>query len=247
MLALPPRSSSAASGSEVVATCEHLRPVEREAVILRELLAGNVPPFLRELVFVPLGPPNAARPTGVWVTPDYLAIGADDDFVRFPMVKRTALAVAKAAHACLPTAHLVDAIYATAPCKLTSPSHGAGALMASTGLYAVHSREIDERRGAAGCVLGELVAGPKKDLVRTPRELGTPDRLAIYGWFDERGAPIQPLSLKHSDKYVDFSHGTRLVSLDMVKDGEPRNVLDVLASSTDAALLSDEGPFHPAV
>jgi hypothetical protein len=117
--------------------------------------------------------------------------------------------------------------------------------MASSELFAAHSREIEERRAALGCPAGSLVAGPKKDLVITAREAQQPGRLAIYGWFHGDGTPIQPLSLLHSDKYVDFSHGIRLVADEMTLDGRARSVFEVLADPGLAALLSDEGAFTP--
>jgi hypothetical protein len=249
-LSLPPRPKEAPTGSEFVEICEQLRPGPREAAITRELVSGNVPGFLRRLAFVPISRAGAtlnpsAPPTGVWVTRDYLAIGTDEDFTRFPMTKRSALSVARLAGCTLPTQRIVDAIYGAAECKLTSPTLGAGPRMASTEIYDEHNREIEERRGAAGCALGLLLAGPKKDLVMSARERWTPGRLAIYGWFTESGTVIQPLSLRHSDDYVDFSHGVRLVHTEMLVDGERKALLDVLRDDALAPLVSDEGGFVP--
>jgi hypothetical protein len=246
-LTLPDRPADALDGAKFCDVCTHLRAGPREIAITTELLRGNVPGFLRKLVFVPLEDDRSdeARPTGVFVTSDYLAIGDDDDFVRLPVVRRTAVNVGRAAGCVLPTSKIVDAIYRAATCKVTSPSHGAGPHMASTELYVSHSREIDERRGAAGCALGALTAGPKKDLVMSAREREEPGRLAIYGWFTAAGAVIQPLSLRHSEEYVDFSHGVRLVHANMLVRGEKRSVIDVLASKDLAHLVSDEGAFTP--
>jgi hypothetical protein len=47
----------------------------------------------------------------IWVTPDYLSVGRDDDFVRTPMGLPTARAVAVRFGCVLPTLKMVDAIY----------------------------------------------------------------------------------------------------------------------------------------
>ena len=241
-LSLPPRPSDSPSGSEFIAICEKLHAGEREIAIAEAIRSGNIPPFLRELVFVPLD--RAAHRGGVWVTPDYLAVGSDDDFVRVPMSKRPAHDIARAADCLLPTSRIVDAIYESAPCKIESPAHGASSHMASTELYAQHNREIEARRSAATCALGTLVAGPKKDLVISAREAFEPGRLAIYGWFDGTGKPIQSVSLLHSEKYVDFSHGVRLVADAMEIDGHSARLSQSLLDDGLASFLSDEGRFH---
>ena len=46
-----------------------------------------------------------------WIMPDYLAIGADDDFVRIPMSPITAQSVADKFGCLLPTRKMVDEIY----------------------------------------------------------------------------------------------------------------------------------------
>ncbi len=246
LLSLPARPVGAPTGSEFVTSCEKLGPAERESAILREILSGNVPSFLRRMARVPVAGRDGGSVVGaVWVTPDYPAIGSDEDFIRTPMAKTTAHEIARALQCLLPTAHLVDEIYAASTCKLTSPGHGASAVMATTQLYAAHNREIEERRAAVGCAASALVAGPKKDLVISAREAEKPGHLVIYGWFHDDGTVIQPLSLLHSDKYVDFSHGVRLVSDEMEVAGAPRSIFDVLRAPDLAQLISNEGAFDP--
>ena len=246
VLDLPTRPAGAASGSEFVEICERLGPADRETAIIREILAGNVPSFLRTMARVQVTGSGPDTPNGaVWVTPDYLAVGSDHDFVRTPMAKAAAHEIARALKCVLPTSRIVDAIYAAATCKLTSPAHGASAIMATTQLYAAHNREIEARRAAARCEPSALVAGPKKDLVISRREAEKPGRLVIYGWFNEDGTVIQPLSLLHSEKYVDFSHGVRLVSDEMDVAGTLRNIFEVLRDQKLSGLVSNEGSFAP--
>jgi hypothetical protein len=104
---------------------------------------------------------------------------------------------------------------------------------------------IEERR--RGQALGRLVAGTKKDVVVTNRLGERPDRVAIYGWHQLDGTPIQPLTIVHVNWYVDYSHGVRLMRRAVTVDGRPRDVRHVLHAADLCGLLSDEGPLtHPS-
>src|SRR6476620_3921686 len=108
-LKLPPRPAGAPTGSQFFRQMESLSRDDREAAILKEIAAGNVPDFLRQLKPIEL---ESADSRGVkhratcFVTCDYLAIGAHDDFFRVPMPPMTAQAIAEAAGASLITAKL---------------------------------------------------------------------------------------------------------------------------------------------
>ena len=67
--------------------------------------------------------------------------------------------------------------------------------------------------------------------------------MAIYGWHRTNGLPIQPLYLKHSAAWVDYSQCVRLVQQKMVANETARTVAEVLADPALAGLLSDEGPL----
>ncbi|MFQ5806613.1 MAG: hypothetical protein ACE5I3_09200, partial [Phycisphaerae bacterium] len=83
--------------------------------------------------------------------------------------------------------------------------------------------------------------GIKKDVVVTPLLADNPGRVAIYGWHQRNGVPVQPLHLGHVDYYVDYSHGIRLVKQQMVVNGAQMSVADALADPDLQVLLSDEG------
>ena len=71
---------------------------ERERAILDQLVAGNLPSFLRKLVPVKLNSEIAqgrALSATIFVMPEYLAIGSDSDFLRIPMNLHTATAMAE--------------------------------------------------------------------------------------------------------------------------------------------------------
>lgn len=243
-LHVPPRRSGSATGSAFAAKAARLTPAERERAISEEILAGNLPSFERRLVPVEL---TAAGDGGrvvrgrVFVVPDYLAIGDDEDFVRVPITIRTARRIAKELDCVLPTTKLVDAIQNAAKVKLASPVMNPGDRMGSMQYFVVHNRVIEEHRAEQGAALGALVSGPKKDLVLTKRMLETPGRTPIYGWFGRGTEPVQPLSLVHDDRHVDYAHGVRLVAQTMEIEGRSAQILDVLADRALAPIVSDEG------
>jgi hypothetical protein len=247
--AIPPRPAGAPTGSDFVRATIGLSEADREPLIARALLAGDVPAFLRRLRPVTLEGEARGRTVRVTicVTPDYLAVGSDSDFLRIPMALPTALAVARRFGFVLPTPKMVDAIYEQADVRLQPQPLPAGPQMRSTAYYWRHENRIRAQRRALGAPLGLLIAGDKKDLVLSNRLLEKPDRVAIYGWHRGDGDPIQPLSIRHGVRYADYSHGVRLVSTTAYVDGKPRSLTDLLEDPQLAELLSDEGPVSGAV
>lgn len=240
---LPARARDAASGSEVARRVETISGVERDAVFVAELLAGNLPDFLRKLVAVTLRAPAGGATVTACVLPDYLSIGSDRDFLLVPMGLAGALAVAQRGGFTLPTTRLVDAIYAQAAVRLPPRPLPASDAMRSTAYLRNHDRIVGEQRSAAGGLLGWLTAGHKKDLVLTNRLWRALDRVAIYGWHRAPRDPIQTLSTVHGTRYADYSHGVRLVSSVVYVDGAPRPIAAALADPALAPALSAEGPM----
>jgi hypothetical protein len=243
---IPARSASAENGSEFVRQTASLSESERESVIAAELLAGNLPKFLRHLKPVTLrGRDAAGRTTEVTicVTPDYLALGSDTDFLSIPMGLRTASAVAASFGFVLPTPTMVDAIYQQAEIHLRPQPLPPGPKMRSNAYYWEHQRRIREQLIKLHAPLGALIAGQKKDLVVSNRLWRKIGRVAIYGWHQNAETPIQPLSTVHGAGYADYSHGVRLVSVIAYVNGQPRSLLDVLQDPWLAGIVSDEGPM----
>jgi hypothetical protein len=244
---IPPRSRVALTGSQFASSILGLHAQEREQAILRQILSGNVPSFLRKLVPVKLkseAPDGKTLIATIFVMPDYLAIGSDRDFLRIPMDLETAAAIAARFGFVLPTRKEVDAIYAESPFHFVPQPLPAGPQMTSTKYYQIHNELIDEQAHNRGIPLGALVAGDKKDLVVTNRLARRPGRIAIYGWHLHAGAPIQPLSTVHGACYADYSHGIRLVSQIAMLNGKPRRVDDILQDPSLAKVLSDEGAIR---
>jgi len=246
---IPPRSPDALTGQQFAARIEGVDGEEREALIEQQLLQGNLPAFLRHLWPVQVDVPRADGAHGQLVLcaePDYLAIGSDEDFLLIPLRLGTALAAASRFGLTLPTPRMVDAIYAQASVHFAPQPLPAGDQMRSTRYYRWHDQLVEAQRSELGAVPGVLSAGHKKDLVLTARLWRQLDRVAIYGWHLLDGSPIQPLSTVHGWRYVDYSHGARLISDRVFLDGNPRSLWDVLSNLELASALSTEGAMPNA-
>jgi hypothetical protein len=241
VLRLPARPAGAIGGTEFARRTIGLSSADRDRAVVAELERGNIPSFLGRLTPVKLTT-DASDGQGlaatIWVTPDYLAIGSNDDFLYVPLTYYSATIIANRFGSVLPTARIVDAIYEQSAHHLTPAPLPAGPLMRSNLYLSRHQHRIDEQR--SGVPLGELISGHKKDLVLSNR-LRRPGRVAIYGWHRAPGDPIQPLSTVHGAQYVDYSHGVRLVSTTVVVDGRSRSIYDALQDSRVAPVLSREG------
>jgi len=242
---IPASPADAMSGSEFARRTDGWPESERQRAAVAELVRGNLPHALRELQPVELhyqppgGAPIAAT---IWVTPDYLSVGQEKDFLYTPLTLPSATEVAERFGCLLPTPKMVDAIYREARVHLTPQPLPAGPEMRSNGYYTRHQRLVDEQR--AGVPPDVLISGHMKDVVLSDRLFGRPDRVAIYGWHRLDGRPIQPLSTVHGVRYADYSHGIRLVWSEVSVDGAKRSVYDVLTDPRLAPVLSDEGVLH---
>lgn len=237
---VPHRARNAVGGAAFMASLAPLARDEREAAILRELMAGNIPSFLRRLRTVSataVGADGTSRSVEYEVMPDYLAIGSDDDFARMPMTPYTAQAFGDAFGFVLPTRRMANDIWAAATVRVEPRPLVKDRDAPAT--FLEHHRIIETQ--LAGSARGALVAGIKKDVVVTNRLRERPNRVAIFGWHYLSGQPIQPLYTGHVDWYVDYSHGIRPVRRLMRVDGRPLAFDAILADSNLAPLLSDEG------
>ena len=243
---IPARSLQDLTGSQFVRFVTNMAAPEREQAILAEISKGNLPEFLRKLVPVELrGDSGTARNLAatIFVTPDYLAIGSDADFLRIPMNLHTAATIAERFGFVLPTRKIVDAIYLQSRYQLVPQPLLAGAQMRSTDYYWNHNEMIKDQVHAIGARLGELISGDKKDVVMTNRLTTHLGRIAIYGWHRGVGEPIQPLSTVHGANYADYSHGIRLISEWALVNGKLELVRNLLRDPSTAGILSDEGPI----
>lgn len=232
---LPPRTPTALTGQEFLARTESLSKPEREEAILAELRQGNIPNFLRTLKPVRLAArlsDGRQQEAVVWVMPDYLAIGSDEDFVRIPMSLPVALRFAAEMGAVLPTRKLVDAIYEQADVQLEPYPLPYGPPMESNQFYARSHAKIEDQLQDQDAPRSALVAGHKKDLVLAVALWRTRGRLLIYGWHRFDSNPIQPLSNAHLKTYADYSHGIRLVDRRFLLNGRLADFADSVAQES---------------
>lgn len=242
--AIPQRRPTAITGTAFAHQTAELPARDLQQQALAQLRLGNIPHFLRQLqpVCLTYKPEDADTLFAViYVTPDYLAIGSDDDFLRLPLSYPSAIAIANAYGCVLPTTKIVDAIHAQAACRLAPEPLSPGPHMRSMAYFLKHRQKIRAQLQRADYRPGDLVAGHKKDVVLTNRLHHKPGRIAIYGWHRQPGDPIQPLSTVHGAHYADYSHGIRLVHQTVYINGNPHLIFDVLKDPVLAPLLSDEG------
>jgi hypothetical protein len=240
---IPARPADAPGGKAFFALIADLPATEREAAVLTQITQGNIPDFLRKFrtIRVSAVDDRGSRHTASYkVMPDYLAIGSDRDFVRIPMTPMTAQRIADRFGCVLPTSKIVEDIYRNAALKLEPRPLTLEREAARTFLQ--HNALIEAQR--RGKPLGLLIVGIKKDVVLTNRLQEKPNRVAIYGWHQLDGKPIQPLTIVHRDTYVDYSHGIRLVKQALLVDGKPTTVQEVLKDPHLCTLLSEEGPLE---
>lgn len=241
---IPSRNRNAIGGSRFVARADESSGARREALILNQVLAGNIPSFLRNLqpVTITKVMPNGTRTEiTLCVMADYIAVGSDSDFLRVPMGMKAATTIAQRFGFALPTPKIVDTIYAQTEKHLTPRPMTPGPKMSSTEYYSQHNRLVEQQRRTKRIPLGSLLSGQKKDLVITNRLRDKPGRVAIYGWQEPDGIPIQPLSTVHEAEYADYSHGVRLISTTAYVNGDRRSLYDLLEDPKLASMISKEG------
>jgi hypothetical protein len=230
---------------------------KRERMILDFVRRGDVPDFVQ--VWCPVSVQHGAIKGEFYCTPDYLAIGSDEDFVRVRVNGVTAERIAAQAIAVLPTRKMVNDIYRNAACKLVAQTWGEpyDHTMMQTARWPVQDQKIFEQALSAKFERGQLWAGHAKDVVvggGLTAHKGT--TIGIYGWFNSAGKPIQGPQVNwdaHEWTYTDYSQCIRLVHSLMMVAGRVLPVQSVLKSPELAPLISDEGAlehvtyseFHP--
>jgi hypothetical protein len=245
VLQLPPRPTNAPDGDVFAEKIIDLDLAQRERAVSDAIFAGNVPDFLHK--FCPVTVTNVAdgvTNVGVFfVAPDYLAIGSEENYFLTPVSPGTAQRIADGLNCLLPTRKMVNDIYAAAAVKLPPAPIPPSAAMATVRVFSEHNAIVRAQRMAKtnAFPLGALVAGHKKDVVISARLAGSTNRVAIYGWHQTNGLPIQPLYLGHVSSWVDYSQCMRLISQSMLVNGERESVAEVLADPKLCGLISDEG------
>ncbi|MCL5028721.1 MAG: T9SS type A sorting domain-containing protein [Bacteroidetes bacterium] len=248
-LTIPPRPSDAISGSAFMKKVWNMNFDQREAEIYNEVSKGNIPDFLRNLIQIKSIFQDASGKTHTvyyQTTPDYLAIGSNDDYCRIPTGPITAQKLANLFGANLTTSKLVDDIHKNSTLRLVPVTYPWSDTSTMVIRFVQHSQAIDSERTAAGGILGELTDGIQKDVVLSNLIID-PTRLnhvVIYGWYKLDGTPIQPLYNGHINSYLDYSHGIRFINNEVLVDSTIMTVPQILKDPVFYKILSNEnGPM----
>jgi hypothetical protein len=232
--------TSSMTGNEFYHEAFAMKWQARDSFVLKEVLAGDVPSFLKKFVAVHTSITDSATGKTIkaiyYVAPDYLSIGTDKDWARINITPKAAQQIADSFNCFLPTRKMVDDIYKAAKVKLEPvPMY---AFRDSTPTMWQHNLIIEgQRRGRKG-----LIAGIQKDVVisgkisRDPK----PDRVAIYGWHKLDGTAIQPLYTGHIFWWVDYSQGIRLIYRKIKVGKKWMDYIDILKDPVLQKLLCDE-------
>ena len=219
---------------------------ERESLISKELVSGNFPEFLlnwKEITTIQKDASGKARNLSLFISPDYLSVGNEEDYFTIPVSPMTAQKVTNRYNASLPTPKVTDIIYRHAELKLEPFNYIPRKNRNETvDIFYDHSRVIQAQIKAAGFHPGTFVAGTKKDIVISYKlsDSTRTRHVSIYGWHKLNGKPIQSLYNGHNKTYVDYSHGARLISNRVLIDGREFNYRDILKDKNLFKLLSNE-------
>lgn len=245
---IPQRAPDAETGSAFMNRIASMTAEEREKEIFDAISGGNIPAFLRNAVTIRVQCKDSEghmHEVELGVMPDYLSVGSDDDFCRVPMTPQAAQKLAEVFGAILPTSRISDLIWENAAVRLSpffyAPSGNSNEQVSR---FEEHNKVIERQLAEAGEVHGRLVAGIKKDVIISSCLDKADDRVIIYGWHKPDGSPIQPVYCGHIARYVDYSHGVRLVNDQIILDGKKALLSGVLKDSVLFRILSDED--HPS-
>jgi hypothetical protein len=240
-----PRPTHQETGLEIFNQIRELDLVSREEVVYHKFREGNIPDFMRKMVPVRFAEVvnNKAYDVEMYVTVDYLGLGNDSDYFLMPLSPSTAKKIGQLVNCTLPTRKMADIIWKNSPIKLKPQPIPPSEAMTSVSVMHLHDTMVKAQRDSLTVLLNStiLVSGHKKDVVMSNRK--TLGKVHIYGWHNLDGTPIQPLYSGHTDQWVDYSHGIRLVFHEAKINGVMMKVEEILKHKELHFLLSDEGVF----
>jgi hypothetical protein len=235
-----PQRNSSLTGNAFYKQAFAMKWKERDSLAVKEILAGNIPDFLKKFVRIKTSVTDPITGKIIkaeyYVSPDYLSIGTGDDWARINITPLAAQKIADSLNCFLPTRKMVNEIFKAAKVKPEPvPMY---AFRDSTPTMWHHHLIIEgQRKGRMG-----LIAGIKKDVVISGKIYrdAKPDRVAIYGWHKRDGLPIQPLYTGHVYWWVDYSQGIRLVYRKIKVNNKWMDYTEVLKDPVLQKLLCDE-------
>lgn len=240
LMNIPDRNPYSDYGQECCSKIPQPLNHDREEKLLQEVLSGNIPDFLRS--FSPVVISENGKTLTLNVACDYLSLGHDTDYVRIPLNPHSAQKICDAWGCMLPTRKMVNLIWKNAEIKLAPSPMPPTNQMTTTEWFVKHSVKVDGMLSTHQAQLGQLIAGHKKDVVVTTKIENIKNRVAIYGWHQLNGVPIQGLNpTSHDNLYADYSHGIRLIDRVADLDGQKVDLYDILSDPSNCSLVSDEG------
>lgn len=253
--ALADKPTATLAGSDFMRRADTTAFWTLEDIIVETVTAGQVPDALRHFRKITYTTPvvdsveilRKKHKVEMWVLPDYVAIGTNDDFVRMPMGPLAAQRIADALDCTLPTPFLVDRIAEASEGHVDIfPFRPLGNRNSQPIVFQDSNNAINAQFKAYGYHFGQFISGLKKDIVLTYKIMTLTEyerNVAIYGWHHPDGRAQQPLFVRHGNFYVDYSHGVRLIYNKVKIDGVEYNIREILQSPELYRLLSDE-PMH---
>lgn len=234
------KSNENITGDDFYKSVLSMSTSEREHKAIEAIFNGNIPSFLKKFSTIKTDTiiEKKRYRMKLFVSPDYISIGNNGHFARIPLTPSSAQIIADSFHCFLPTKKIVDLIYQQAKVKL-EPVPMYAFRDSSVTMYQ-HNLIIEgQRRLKKG-----LIAGIKKDVVTTSQLLKKPGKVAIYGWHKPDGVPIQPLYTGHIEKYVDYSHGIRLIHEIIIINHKKYHYQQVFEDPVLQKLICDEEDCH---
>lgn len=253
--ALADKPTATLAGSDFMRRADTTAFWTLEDIIVETVTAGQVPDALRHFRKITFTTSvvdsveilRKKHKVEMWVLPDYVAIGTNDDFVRMPMGPLAAQRIADALDCTLPTPFLVDRIAEASEGHVDIfPFRPLGNRNSQPIVFQDSNNAINAQFKAYGYEFGQFISGLKKDIVLTYKIMTLTEyerNVAIYGWHHPDGRAQQPLFVRHGNFYVDYSHGVRLIYNKVKIDGVEYNIREILQSPELYRLLSDE-PMH---
>lgn len=237
------------SASECIAAFQNFSHQVRENYATKLFLEGNVPERLKQLQKISIIFPNkisigrsVSQTLTLFVTKDYLSLGTNEDFLRFPLNPLNAQKICDAWNCSLPTDKIVTIIWNSAnklPPQPWGPPYNNE--MLSLKRYIDHDKRVNATISKLKYDHSDLLAGHKKDVILSNRLQHRQKQVAIFGWHQENGKPIQTTSLIHENTYSDYAHGVRLISNVCFIDNDEYHLHDILRHPEHHKLLSSEG------
>jgi hypothetical protein len=261
-------------GSEFLKLVWDMSDPKRDALALSTMLAGNTPEFMEHL--------QTCRTSAVidggdyeltYLTPpDYLSIGTNEDFVRWPLIQPSLQSFCDARmlvsasdptdrtskfyipskkivkNTWQSTSFKIDPQALSRPCEKTEKNPlGICHPGLATSVIAKENERVNEALAKAGVIFGANYSAftrTKKAYITRPNLDGK--NMAFGGWFWPNGSQIQPWDWSfHEAGYEDYSHGCDLVYWQVSVNGVPFSFDEVCLHPKLHVLVSDDGPFNP--